>query len=738
MPSHNSNASIEGKTNDKTIKPADVSFSLAQLSKHNNVKSGHWVAIDGIVYDITKIITDHPYLIPYTGTDITNIFPNLPDSLSTHVIGRLVEPPQANKIALKPLLYEITKIENLLDSVLSEKNTKLYESTYQETSKRIALLLSNFSGLLTETENQHLCESKENFAALNQQFEKTNKNTSDYAQLLFQYKGISNLIKFMLENYLTHRFVPDELESDLGLLATTEQEDVLNLIDHSSQCRNHGVTIIGGSICGIALAMQLKKLGLDVKVYDKLDDPRVKYSEHASASFNLFINERGLHALDSLGIKQKLLDIGFPIYGRAFHLIDGNIRDEVMGPNNEALISVRREDLLAMLITEAEKKGIKVQFGVECKSVKLNDNGSAIDAMDLYNNRPLQINTGRVFGADGSHSILRRELENNCSPEQKSVIEAHALTYREFMIPANAKGESRLDIRKSHIWPRKGFTLGAFPNEDQSFSLALFIDRSNPDLAQLQNDPHCLAEFFKQHFADLFPLLEQIILNEPSRRWGLLNKVDAKHWHVANRALLVGDAAHAFYPFNGQSANTALDDGLALVDLIKNEAETSKTSVNDESFNWDKVFCEFEKRKSETDIIAQYAKKVNVLDLTQEEFELQHRIELELTRQGVPSFFNAISFTSVPYDQARKISANHEPLLQEIFEKLKKQPNKPNDSQIEAEIRQAIAARSKENSPAVYYKAGNKSLMWEKSKQTQSGIDFDPEMNINQRIKSVA
>ena len=33
---------------------ADVTFSVTQLSKHNNSKSGHWVAINGFVYDITK------------------------------------------------------------------------------------------------------------------------------------------------------------------------------------------------------------------------------------------------------------------------------------------------------------------------------------------------------------------------------------------------------------------------------------------------------------------------------------------------------------------------------------------------------------------------------------------------------------------------------------------------------------------------------------------------------------
>lgn len=671
----------------------DVSFSVTQLSKHNNSKKGYWVAIDGLVYDVTKSIDAFPELIPYAGTDIRNKFPELKDKLSKHFIGRLLNPKDQIKAKMKDILYKITSVANELENIVSNKKEQEYKALYIRSKKVIEAIFEDLSSLLTHEELIYLRKSISHFTLLNEVFRTTQKSNADYSEILFKFKGIANLLKFMFEEYISHKLNHSVFVDDLRLLACTEKNDAYRLLTgHFTQLKEHKLTIVGGSITGLALAMQLKKLGFDVAVYDKYDDPRIKYADHASASFSIFITERGLRALDSLGLREKLLAISQPVTGRHFHQSVDDVREDLNGPGDEKLILVRRDGILNLLVTEAEKMGIPLNFDVECKSVNIGESYTTVDAAHVHSKRPIKIKTGVVFGADGSNSTLRRVIDSELPSEEKSTTEQHKQVYCEFLLPADEKGDARFDQTKLHVWPRDGFAFVAFPNEDKSFSLSLFIDKSKPEVPKLQEDPEYLAAFIKQHVPELYPFVHKIVLNEPPKRWGVLTKVDAKKWYHGCHLSLIGDAAHGCYPFNGQAGNCDLEDTLCMYELIAQQLQTKRITPDDPSFNWREIFCEFSKRKTDTDTMANFA-KVPPGPMTSDQFKLRKQVEFELIKQGVPSFFYLMSFTSLPYSTIKTVTVDHDPLLNEIVDLLHKKEGALSAEVIRAETAMAIAKK---------------------------------------------
>ena len=66
---------------------------------------------------------------------------------------------------------------------------------------------------------------------------------------------------------------------------------------------------------------------------------------------------------------------------------------------------------------------------------------------------------------------------------------------------------------------------------------------------------------------------------------GYLGTVHSAPWHVGGRVLLMGDAAHAIFPFHGQGMNAAFEDCLGFDELLE------------ECTDWAPLFARFEERR---------------------------------------------------------------------------------------------------------------------------------------------
>lgn len=78
------------------------------------------------------------------------------------------------------------------------------------------------------------------------------------------------------------------------------------------------VVVAGGGLSGCLLACYLRDKGIDVVVIEKLPDPR-KPNRLAGKSINMALAERGIYALERIGIEKQILEITIPMYGRMVH-----------------------------------------------------------------------------------------------------------------------------------------------------------------------------------------------------------------------------------------------------------------------------------------------------------------------------------------------------------------------------------------------------------------------------------
>jgi cytochrome b involved in lipid metabolism len=58
--------------------PAGKTFTWDEVAQHNSVSAGVWVVIDGLVYDVTQFVDEHPggdeVLLDNAGKDATSAF----------------------------------------------------------------------------------------------------------------------------------------------------------------------------------------------------------------------------------------------------------------------------------------------------------------------------------------------------------------------------------------------------------------------------------------------------------------------------------------------------------------------------------------------------------------------------------------------------------------------------------------------------------------------------------------
>ena len=434
--------------------------------------------------------------------------------------------------------------------------------------------------------------------------------------------------------------------------------------------REHGMAVVGAGLVGSLTALLLANRGHHVDVYERRQDPR-KVGDAAGRSINLALSERGWRALEKADAVDAVRSIAMPVKARCMHGRDGALTYQPYGlpgkgrfGHDQCIYSVARGPLNRILLEAAEATGhVKVHFEHRLSDFTA---GEAGVTLDFEGRNPVAHD--RIFGTDGAFSAVRqRMMKTDRFDFSQSYLE-HG--YKEIAMPPNAAGDFAIDPEALHIWPRGHFMLMALPNPDRTFTCTLFAPFSGPDGFSSIPDSDAARRYFASHFPDVLPLVPDFDSDWTSNPTSSLVTTRCNPWHLGDRVLLLGDAAHAIVPFYGQGMNSGFEDARVLADLL----DAHGGSVPDAG--WRDLMGEFTAlRKANGDAIGDLALRnfVEMRDRTGDpRFLLQKRIERRLTDRHPDRWiplYSMVTFSHLPYDEAMKLGRIQDGIMAEVMDR---------------------------------------------------------------------
>ena len=120
----------------------------------------------------------------------------------------------------------------------------------------------------------------------------------------------------------------------------------------------------------------------------------------------------------------------------------------------------------------------------------------------------------------------------------------------------------------------------ALPNNDCSFTCTLFFPMTGATSFETVKTEKDILDLFQSQFHDAIKLIPNLVEDFQKNSTGDLASVYCKPWHLGDKALLIGDAAHAVVPFFGQGMNASFQDCSALAQLMDQNENDWKTIFN--------------------------------------------------------------------------------------------------------------------------------------------------------------
>ncbi len=402
------------------------------------------------------------------------------------------------------------------------------------------------------------------------------------------------------------------------------------------------IAIVGAGLCGSLLGISLSKRGFKVTVFEKRQDPRTADME-SGRSINLALSDRGLMALDRMGIGKEARKICIPMKGRMIHDTEGNTRfSPYSGREEDYINSISRTDLNRILIEALdESENVKIHFNSQVHTLGFEHNEIDLEVNGVRKKESYDF----IIGADGAGSIVRRTMDKELEGfESTSEFLSHG--YKELEIPHD-NGDYRIHSNSLHIWPRQKFMIIALPNMDGSFTVTMFNPYETSEGFNELDEKQEVEAYFDKYFKDLKPLLPELQDDYNNNPVGRLGTVKCFPWHHKGKILLIGDAAHAIVPFYGQGMNASFEDVFVfdqLLDAYKGEDFTE--------------FCELFQtaRKENCDAIADLALDnfIEMQDKVDDKAFIQKRkLEMKL-EQEVDGYYSKYSLVTFREDLSYK------------------------------------------------------------------------------------
>ncbi|XP_051946060.1 kynurenine 3-monooxygenase [Xyrauchen texanus] len=330
---------------------------------------------------------------------------------------------------------------------------------------------------------------------------------------------------------------------------------------HTHGRKRKVIAVVGGGLVGSLNACFFAKRGFDVAVFETREDIR-QAKVVRGRSINLALSHRGRQALKHVGMEDKIVSKSIPMHSRMIHNLSGKRSPIPYGRKGQYILSVDRANLNKELLTAAEAHpNMTLNF-----SHKLNDWSPEKGTMTFLgpDGHKKEIQADLIVGCDGAFSAVRKQFLRQSRFNYSQTYIPHG--YMELTMPPK-DGDFAMEPNYLHIWPRNTFMMIALPNSDRTFTCTLFMPFEDFEKIQTGDE---VIHFFKKYFPDSISLIGVEALKKDFFRLPAQAMVSVKcsPYHLFDKCVLMGDAAHAVVPFYGQGMNAGFEDCLVFDEIM--------------------------------------------------------------------------------------------------------------------------------------------------------------------------
>lgn len=311
--------------------------------------------------------------------------------------------------------------------------------------------------------------------------------------------------------------------------------------------------IIGGGIAGPAVALFLKRAGIEAEIYE---------ARETAEGYALGLSGNGMAVLQELGLDRAAFAEGSAVTKGLIETGKGRVLGEsVLASGDLKSVFIKRVPLGKILTDEVERQGIKITRGKKLQSIEETSQGGVVATFADGTTAEGDL----LIGCDGVHSRTRQIIDpafpgavftglNNSGGYTSGVKVASEPEVIHFVFCKRAFFGYHVSPTGYIYW----FTNWPVKEEPTRGAYEGMTDaQRRAEMLEVYKDDQPFIREIIQGAETTFPYFASYAL-----------KTQPASWHKGS-VVLVGDAAHAISPSSGQGASLALEDAGVLAKCLR-------------------------------------------------------------------------------------------------------------------------------------------------------------------------
>jgi salicylate hydroxylase len=309
------------------------------------------------------------------------------------------------------------------------------------------------------------------------------------------------------------------------------------------------IGIIGGGIGGLALAAGLRRHGMEAKIFERT-------ASFGEIGAGIQMTPNAVKVIRALGLFDQLRRVSFTpqaLVGRNWRTGREMFRTPLAGEcerlYNAPFLHAHRADVHAILAHDLPDDA--AILGTPCTGLTQHNHTATANFAD-----GTSYEADLIVGADGIHSVIRRDLFGDQPPSYTGNMCWRAT------IPFETQPLDYVTPDTSFWMGPHGHVVTYYVQGGRAVNIVAVAE--NPTWVEeswnIRSTPEALLEGFAGWHPNLMKLFSQA---ETVFKWGLFDRDPMPSWSIGH-ATLLGDAAHPMLPFLSQGAAMAIEDSYVL------------------------------------------------------------------------------------------------------------------------------------------------------------------------------